>query len=158
MIRSESIGVTSCPEELQPALETWQGINLLYSRITRRLAADLDKTGGLSLATYEILALIADAGGQLRLKELQGSILLSQPGLSRKIERLEQDGLVSRGTHPSDGRAVLVALTVDGRIALGAAAHVHVAGIDRYFRANLSVEETQAIKGVFQKLLARLDG
>lgn len=149
--------LTNCGPENTPPLDTWRGLNLLYALITRRLAADLDKHTEISLSTYEILSDIADSGGECRLKDLQRAVLLSQPGLSRKIERLELDGLVRRGSHPVDRRAVLVELTGAGRTALLAAAHVHIGGINKYFRAHLSAAETEVMTGVFRKLLTKLD-
>ena len=40
---------------------------------------------------------------------------LKQPALTSLVARLERDGLVSRGRDPSDGRAVLISLTAEGR-------------------------------------------
>lgn len=49
-----------------------------------------------------------------RIRDLTPQLLLSQPSVSRLIERLELRGLVSRSGDPSDARGTLVALTPEG--------------------------------------------
>jgi DNA-binding MarR family transcriptional regulator len=66
----------------------------------------------------------------LRISELGEDVLLTQPGMSRMIARLEARGLVERADDPHDGRACRIRLTPDGVQAqrrVGAAHGRHVA-------------------------------
>jgi DNA-binding MarR family transcriptional regulator len=123
-----------------------------YARIIGRLSADLDEAGKVPLGTYDVLVQLSEAGGKLRLRDLVRKVLLSQPGLSRKIERMEQAGLVERKPDPTDGRGVIVALTRSGKAALRSAAAVHMAGIHREFGSRLSDDEAAVLAEVFGRL------
>jgi DNA-binding MarR family transcriptional regulator len=52
--------------------------------------------------------------GPMRLTALTATEQLTQPAITNLVSRLERDGLVERRPDPSDGRAVLVALTAAG--------------------------------------------
>lgn len=52
--------------------------------------------------------------GPTRLTALTTTEQLTQPAITSLVSRLERDGLVERRPDPSDGRAVLVALTDAG--------------------------------------------
>ena len=62
-------------------------------------------------------AVTAARAARARLRELAESSLLTQPSLSRLVERLEVDGLVTRGPVEGDGRGVAVTLTDAGAAA-----------------------------------------
>ena len=119
-----------------------------------RLAADLDEARKVPLGTYDVLVQLAEHGGTLRLKDLVAEVVLSQPGLSRKVARLEEEGLVQRKPDPSDGRGVLVKITRSGRAALRSASVVHIAGIEREFTSRISDEEAAVLARVYQRLLS----
>lgn len=69
----------------------------------------------LPFTTLSVLDTLAGAGRPMRLTELTRTEQVSQPGITQLVTRLERDGLVERRPDPSDGRAVLVHLTDDGR-------------------------------------------
>ncbi|WP_084614515.1 MarR family winged helix-turn-helix transcriptional regulator [Nakamurella lactea] len=56
-----------------------------------------------------------DRSGPLRLTDLLATEQLKQPAISSLVNRLAADGLLVRGPDPTDGRAVLLSLTADGR-------------------------------------------
>jgi DNA-binding MarR family transcriptional regulator len=56
-----------------------------------------------------------DRGGPLRLTDLLKTEQLKQPALTSLVAKLEQDGLITRRPDPSDGRAMLLSLTREGR-------------------------------------------
>jgi DNA-binding MarR family transcriptional regulator len=58
------------------------------------------------------------SGGPRRITELAELERLKQPTMTVLVQRLEQQGLVSRERHADDGRVVLVNLTQAGRVAL----------------------------------------
>jgi Transcriptional regulators len=55
---------------------------------------------------YDVLYTLSKDPEPLRLSELNRHVLLSQPALSRLVERLAERGLVSRHADPADGRGV----------------------------------------------------
>jgi DNA-binding MarR family transcriptional regulator len=124
----------------------------VHARTISQLGRELDDAGKIPLSTYDILVQLTENGGLLRLRDLVNLVLLSQPGLSRKVARLEEDGLVERLPDPNDGRGVLVKMTRSGRAALRSAAIVHIAGIEREFTSKLSDEEAGTLAQVFLRL------
>jgi DNA-binding MarR family transcriptional regulator len=69
---------------------------------------------GVSLTAGSTLALLLRSGA-LRLTALAEGEAVSQPAMTGLVSRLQAVGLVARRADPSDGRAVLVELTVAGR-------------------------------------------
>jgi DNA-binding MarR family transcriptional regulator len=132
--------------------DAWVAMLHAYARMMGRLSKDLDHAGKVPIGTYDVLVQLSEAGGRIRLRDLVHKVVLSQPGLSRKVERMEVDGLVSRRPDPRDGRGVIVALTRAGRAALRSAAAVHMTGIDREFADRMTSEEAQVLLEVFNRL------
>ncbi|MFG1815092.1 MarR family winged helix-turn-helix transcriptional regulator [Kribbella sp. NPDC049174] len=54
-------------------------------------------------------------GGPMRLTDLLKTEQLKQPALTSLVAKLEQDGLIERRPDPTDGRAMLLSLTREGR-------------------------------------------
>ncbi|MEO5834824.1 MAG: MarR family transcriptional regulator [Nakamurella sp.] len=134
-------------------MDAWVLFVHAHAQLFARLGADLDKSDEVSMGTYDVLAQLSLCGGKLRLKDLLNRVVLSQPGLSRRVERLAAAGLVERRPDPNDGRGVIVVLTRAGRYALRSAAVVHMAGIDREFTHQLSDEEADVLIRVFSRVL-----
>ena len=94
--------------------DAWVGILHVARQTMQRLGQELDDAGKIPLSTYDILVQLTENGGRLRLRDLVDRVVLSQPGLSRKVARLEDEGLVERLPDPHDGRGVLVRMTRAG--------------------------------------------
>jgi len=132
----------------------WEGFVHAQARMMQKLGRELDEAGKIPLDTYDILVQLAENGGRVRLRDLVNKVVLSQPGLSRKVARLEEEGLLERLPDPNDGRGVLVRMTRAGRAALRTAAVVHIAGIEREFTSRITEEEAATLTTVFNRLLA----
>jgi DNA-binding MarR family transcriptional regulator len=71
---------------------------------------------GLTFARYEVLMLLLFSRRKaLPMKTIGSRLQVHPTSVTNAVSRLEQDGLVTRGPHPKDGRAVLVTLTPQGR-------------------------------------------
>ena len=71
-------------------------------------------TDGVSLTAASTLGLL-QRSGPLRLTVLAEREAVSQPAMTGLVGRLEGAGLVARDADPTDGRAVLIALTAEAR-------------------------------------------
>jgi DNA-binding MarR family transcriptional regulator len=130
----------------------WTALLHAHARMVTRLSADLDDANLISLGSYDVLVQLSENNGRLRLKELVNRVVLSQPGLSRKVAKMEAQRLVERLDDPADGRGVIVHITRTGRAALRRASVVHIAGIEREFTSQISDQEAAVLAAVFGRL------
>ena len=118
----------------------------------RQLETELEHQTGLALADYDVLAQLASAGGELRMTELANRTLISRSGMTRRVARLVEEGLVRRAGANVDGRGVVVALTDAGFARLTETAPVHARGIAEYFVSRLDDEELAALESALDKV------
>lgn len=135
-------------------MQAWQAFLRASIRLMERLDADLEPHG-ISLADYEILVnLSGEPAGELRMTELAARTLVSRSGLTRRLDRLVESGLVERRSCPTDRRGVLAVLTDAGRRRLEQAAPTHVEGVRRHLLDHLEGED---IVGLAARLNAVVD-
>src|SRR5438067_5506986 len=134
-------------------LAAWHTLLRAHATLMRRLDTDLEGETGLALADFDVLAQLAEAHGQLRMTELADRALISRSGMSRRVARLADQGLVRRDKAGSDGRGVVVALTEAGIARLTEAAPVHVRGILKLFVAELDDQELALLERALNKVI-----
>lgn len=135
-------------------MEVWRTFLRAHASLVRRLEADLLDKHSLPLAWYDVLArLVESEDHRLRMSELADRVMLSPSGLTRLIDRLEANGLVSREHAEGDGRGLYAVLTEEGYRRLRDASGTHLRGIQEYVISNYSPDELQEIA----RLLGRLD-
>jgi DNA-binding MarR family transcriptional regulator len=99
-----------------------------------------------------VLAQLANAGGELRMTELANRALISRSGMTRRVARLVDEGLVQRATVDGDARAVVVLLTDAGVARLTETAPVHLRGVAELFVAQLDDQELAVLKSALDKV------
>ncbi|MEO8263382.1 MAG: MarR family transcriptional regulator [Pseudolysinimonas sp.] len=98
----------------QMATAAWESLYRAQVTVFRQLRDDFP-TGDVTLTEYDVLFnLYRQPERRARIRDLTPQLLLSQPSVSRLIERLAGRGLVERLGDPSDARGTLVALTAQG--------------------------------------------
>ena len=122
--------------------------NLLgaHATLTRELSASLVARHGLTINDYGTLLLLHRAGEEgMRRIDLANQLQLSPSGITRLLDRLEDQGLVGKGACKEDARVSYAILTAAGRDRLREAAPGHVDDIDSRLTAVLSEEEIQTL-------------
>src|SRR5262245_13429834 len=104
----------SSPTGSRLANDAWEALLSAHAVLVKELAAP-GIWRDISMREYDVLYTLSKCVEPLRLGELNRKVLLSQPALSRLVERLEQRGLVHRCADPADGRGVRLYLTDAGR-------------------------------------------
>jgi DNA-binding MarR family transcriptional regulator len=132
----------------------WSAIVAIYQPVLRDVVTDLEREAGIDSGTYSVLAYLDQAGGRLRLRDLQElmRVRYSQPGLSRLVQRMESDGIVRRVVDPDDRRASFVTLTRRGRTRFDRAHNVYVAALDEHLGRNLSAGAARDLAGALESL------
>src|SRR5256884_2376097 len=134
-------------------LEAWDSFLRAHATLMRRLEVDLAQATGLALADFDVLAQLARAGGQLRMTELASRALISRSGMTRRVARLVNEGLVRRADADADGRGVVVALTDEGLSRLEETAPAHARGISKLFVEQLSDHELAVLERALGKVI-----
>jgi DNA-binding MarR family transcriptional regulator len=101
------------------------------------LDAELQAEAGMTLRWYDVLVNLEEADRPVRMNELASRILASKSGLTRVVDRMEEEGLVERQRPPEDRRAIEVVMTPKGAEALQGARVVHRRGIHQHFAQHL---------------------
>ncbi len=106
---------------------------------------------GLTFARYEgLVLLLFSRRGVLPLGKMGQRLMIHPTSVTNIIDRLEDQGLVRRVPHPTDGRTTLAELTDDGRrLAKQATRAVNAVtfGLD-----SLSTEDLQQLNRIIRKL------
>src|SRR3954447_10079329 len=134
-------------------LEAWRSLLRAHATLMRRLDTDLVRETGLALADFDVLAQLAEAHGDLRMTELADRALISRSGMSRRVARLVDEGLVHRDKATTDARGVVVALTKAGIARLAETAPVHARGISNLFVAQLDDAELALLERALSKVV-----
>jgi DNA-binding MarR family transcriptional regulator len=136
------------------AAEAWESLFRTQSALMRRFEANGD-FAPLRSREYDVLFTLSRApAGRLRLRELNEEVFLSQPSLSRMVERLEARGLVAREPAPDDARGTVVVLTEAGRAMQRSIGLRHVRSIRRYVGGALTEDELATLSDLTERLRA----
>jgi len=134
-------------------LAAWRSLLRAHATLMRRLDTDLEQATGLALADFDVLAQLAEARGELRMTELADRALISRSGMTRRVARLVDEGLVRRDKAGTDARGVVVALTKAGIARLAETAPVHARGIWKLFVAQLDDQELALLERALNKVI-----
>src|SRR6202795_1244545 len=133
-------------------LEAWDSFLRAHATLMRRLQVDLAQATGLALADFDVLAQLARAGGELRMTDLAARALISRSGMTRRVARLVEEGLVRRANADADARGVVVALTDAGVARLTETAPVHARGLFDVFVSRLEDQELAVLESALEKV------
>jgi DNA-binding MarR family transcriptional regulator len=126
----------------------------VHAALVGELDADLRAAHDLSAQEYEVLLILSNAPEQrLRMSELAASVVLSQSGLTRLVDRLVRAGSVERTRCESDRRGLNAELTEAGKATLEKARPTHLAGVRRLFVDRFDAEELRLLAGLWERVL-----
>jgi DNA-binding MarR family transcriptional regulator len=101
---------------------------------------------------YDVLYTLSKCPEPQRISDLNRHVLLSQPALSRLVDRLAERGLVERQADPADGRGVRLALTASGRDLRRQVGRRHARDVARALTGGLSPGELGQLETLCLKL------
>jgi DNA-binding MarR family transcriptional regulator len=134
-------------------LAAWEALLRAHATLLRALDAELQAEHDLTLGDYDVLITLASAPDDcLRMRELADRVVLSRSGITRRVDRLEREGLVRREPAPDDGRSVTAVLTDAGRARLRDASGTHLAGVEERFLDHYSEEELATIAALLDRV------
>ena len=135
----------------------WRNYVETVGDLTRALTADMEATG-LTPGDYQVLVYLSEQeSARMRMCDLADILQLSPGGLTRRLDGLVTEGLVSRQGSPDDGRVMLAVLTDRGRRALEAAAPVHVESVRRRIIDRLTPAQIRCLGSAFAAIRSGLE-
>ena len=146
-------------DDVDQILEQWRrqrpeldpspiGIVGRVSRLARELEARLEpvyREHGLEGGWHDVLATLRRQGPPFKLRptDLTDATMLTSSGTTKRLDKLEQRGLIAREPDPNDRRGTLIALTDKGRAAIDATTADHLANERRLLAALTADEQGQ---------------
>ena len=113
----------------------------------------------LTLGQFDILATLRRHGprGGLTPSRLLGSVMLSSGGMTARLDKLADAGLIVRVPEPEDRRMVMIELTSKGRRVIDAATATRFAEAKKSLPA-LTSGEMRNMAELLKKWLSRIEG
>ncbi|WP_066043590.1 MarR family winged helix-turn-helix transcriptional regulator [Herbiconiux solani] len=143
--------------EVSP-VAAWESLFRAQVSVMRELAAEFP-TDIVSFNEYDVMFnLFVQPGKVLRIRDLGEKVLLTQPSISRLVDRLVARGIIEKADDPNDGRGTLVRLTDHGVAVYREAAVVHAASITAHMSGHLSPDELDDLARLCDKLRAGISG
>ena len=139
------------------ANDAWEALLTAHSVIMKQLSTP-DTWDDVSMREYDVLYTLSKCAAPMRLSELNERVLLSQPALSRMVDRLAARGLVSRVADPADRRGVRISLTEAGRAKQREVGGRHSVEVAQAVTSRLSQAEMDELERLCGKLAARGPG
>ena len=126
------------------------------SRLARELEQRLEtvyREQGLETGWYDALATLRRSGPPYRLRptEFTGALMLTSSGTTKRLDRLERAGLITRAPDPGDRRGTLIELTDAGRELIDAATEAHLDN-ERRLLAALPEADQRRLADLLRKL------
>lgn len=121
--------------------------------------ASVSRPFGLKPGWLDVLSALRRIGPAYRMSatELARWVLLSSGGMTNRLDRMEEAGLLRRLPHPSDRRGILVELTARGREVIDAAIDAHLALYDELASGALTEAEQQEFVKLLRKQTLALE-
>ena len=134
------------------AIAAWESLFRAQHELMEELAVDFSADGDLSQAEYDVLLTVTRGeDGSARLRDVTSNMLISQPSVSRLVDRMVSRGLLTKCPDPSDGRGAIVRATEEGAAAFRRVATVHGRTISQRMSV-LSDDELAQLKAITAKL------
>lgn len=132
-------------------------LHRLAAALTEQLV-EVYREHGLGEGEFDVLAALRRAGEPFKRApgDLADHTMVTTGAMTKRVDRLEAAGLVSRRPSQADGRGRVIALTAKGRATIDAAFEAHIANEHRLL-GMLDPADRAALEPILTKWLARLD-
>lgn len=156
MAENERVAVKTI--ERVSAVSAWEALFRAQVTVMRKLAEDFP-SHVISLTEYDVMyTLSIQNNRRMRIRDLNSRTLLTQPSVSRLVDRLTAKGLLSKSVDPSDGRGTIVTLTDQGFEVYRDAARVHGRSITGQMTMALDPDELAQLQALCDKLRIGVSG
>jgi DNA-binding MarR family transcriptional regulator len=136
-------------------VRAWTGLLRAHAVLVRDVDSQLRAVHGLPLSWYDVLSAAASAPeGGIRMGELADRVMLTRPGLSGLIDRLEHAHLVERRPCAGDARGTYAVVTDEGLEVLRRAERTHRDAIRHRYTSRFDDTELELVGRVWERVAA----
>lgn len=126
---SAAPGTLNSMTDRRLAVDAWESLFRAQHEVFAEIGADFEGAP-LSQAEYDVLLTVTRGPGMTaRLRDVTSNMLISQPSVSRLVDRMVARGLIGKCPDPDDGRGTLVRATAEGAARFRALAARHARAI-----------------------------
>ena len=135
----------------------WRGFQGMWRNLDRAVERDLMDGAALSAADFSVLVPLSEAPDRrLRARDLGRLLDWDRSRLSHQIRRMEQRGLLSRSSCPTDARGTFIELTEQGWEMVQQAAPGHVQAVRANFFDVLTDADVAALEDISRRVNDRI--
>ena len=139
-------------ERSSAAVAAWEALFRAQVAVIRELGREFP-TGEISFNEYDVLFnLSRQEDRALRIRDLSKHLLLTQPSVSRMVDRLAAKGLVRKESAPGDGRGTFVCLTEEGYSLYRRVAVTHAKSIESHLGSALGQEDLVTLRTLTEQI------
>ncbi|MBS1893061.1 MAG: MarR family transcriptional regulator [Actinobacteria bacterium] len=135
------------------ANDSWESLLTAHAEMMRQFDRE-DVWDEVSRTEYDVLYTLSKCKAPIRLSELNRRVLLSQPALSRMVERMVERGFVRREADERDGRGIRLSLTEAGRAQQRSTGRRHALNVSRAMNDCFDPDEMRELMRLCRKLAA----
>lgn len=133
------------------AIEAWESLFRAQYELFDEMSADFVGTD-ITRAEYDVLLTVTRAPGMTaRLRDVTENMLISQPSVSRLVDRMVSRGLLEKRADPDDGRGAILTATDAAASAFRSIATVHARSIAERM-SRLDDDELRELRALTRKL------
>jgi|SRR5664279_761538 len=134
-------------------IQTWARLVRVEQELLDKVEGDLKKANLPPLVWYDVLLeLVREKSGRLRYRDLNAKLLIAKHNLSRLLDRLEAEQLVTREAVDDDARGANIAVTEVGRRMQKRIWPVYHRAIAHHFASRLGHDELEQLDAILKKL------
>ncbi len=147
--------ILDLPDETRDRLRLWLRILKVERFVEAELRERLRVEHASTLPRFDVLAALSRSDDGLRMSEISATLKVSNGNVTGIVDRLVEDGMVTRMAVAGDRRAYRVKLTDKGTAHFAELAAAHAGWIDRMF-ASLDADTAESLTAHLDALIAAM--
>ena len=138
---------------------TWRGLQALVGELERNIDEELRADWDITIGWFDVLTSLQRLGGSARPLAIAADLRLPPSSVSRRLDRLEEEGWIARHRHvdDTDRRAVDVELTKSGRRLWREMNVSYRRAVQSLFATHLDDEDIADLRRILDLLMAAGD-
>ncbi len=138
---------------------TWRGMQALVAELERGIDEELRADWDITIGWFDVLTSLQRLGGTARPLDVANDLRLPASSISRRLDRLEEEGWIARhrGVDDADKRAVDIELTKSGRRLWREMNISYRRAVQSLFATHLDDDDIDSLRRILDQLMTAGD-